>query len=47
MPLFQEMSEEIVLTRIHTIPFESGAVQHIYQRASAQEEMRQDSQNVQ
>lgn len=47
MPLFQEMSEEIALTLVNTIPFETGAVQLIYQRASAQEEMRQDSQNVQ
>lgn len=31
MSLFQESSEEIALTRVHTIPFESGAIQLIYQ----------------
>ncbi len=36
MPLFPEMSEEIALTLVRTIPFESGAVQHVYQTAIVQ-----------
>jgi dihydrofolate reductase len=47
MPLFQEPSEEIALTLVNTIPFETGAIQLIYQRASAQEEQRPDHQSVQ
>ena len=47
MPLFQEPSEEIVLTLVNTIPFESGAIQFIYQKASAQQEQRPDQQSVQ
>ncbi len=47
MSLFQESSEEIALTRVHTIPFESGAIQLIYQKASVQEEQRPDHQSVQ
>ncbi|HEX4713929.1 MAG TPA: dihydrofolate reductase family protein [Ktedonobacteraceae bacterium] len=35
MPLFQEPSEELALTLVHTIPFETGAIQLIYQKASA------------
>jgi dihydrofolate reductase len=47
MPLFQEPSEEIALTLVNTIPFETGAIQLIYQKASAQEEQRPDHQSVQ
>ena len=47
MPLFGESSEEIGLTRVHTIPFESGAIQLIYQKAAAQQEQRPDQQSVQ
>ena len=47
MPLFGEMSEELALTLVGTIPFESGAIHLIYQRASAQEELRQAHQNRQ
>jgi len=47
MPLFREPSEEIALTRVHTIPFESGAIHLIYQKASAQQEQRPDQQSVQ
>jgi len=47
MPLFQEPSEEIVLTLVNTIPFESGAIQFIYQKASAQQEQRPDQHSVQ
>jgi dihydrofolate reductase len=47
MPLFQEMSEPLALILVRTTSFETGAVQLIYQRASAQEEMRQARQNVQ
>src|SRR5215469_18022240 len=36
MPLFPEMSEEIALTLVSTIPFESGAVQHVYQTVIVQ-----------
>ena len=42
MPLLQEPSEEIALTLVNTIPFETGAIQLIYQKASAQEEQRPD-----
>jgi dihydrofolate reductase len=35
MPLFQESPQEIALTRVHTISFESGAIQLIYQKAAA------------
>jgi dihydrofolate reductase len=37
MALFPERSEEIVLTLVRTIPFESGAVHFIYQRAATQQ----------
>jgi len=47
MPLFGESSEEIVLTRVRTIPFESGAIHLIYQKASGQEEQRPDQQSIQ
>ena len=47
MPLFGEPSEEIALTLVNTIPFESGAIQLIYQKASAQQEQRPDQQSVQ
>jgi dihydrofolate reductase len=47
MPLFAEMSEELALTLVGTIPFESGAIHLIYQRASAQEELRPAHQNRQ
>jgi dihydrofolate reductase len=47
MPLFREPSEEIALTRVHTIPFESGAIHLIYQKASAQHAQRPDQQSVQ
>jgi dihydrofolate reductase len=47
MPLFGEPSEEIALTLVNTIPFETGAIQLIYQKASAQEEQRPDHQSVQ
>jgi len=47
MPLFREPAEEIALTRVHTIPFESGAIQLIYQKASALQEQRPDHQSVQ
>jgi dihydrofolate reductase len=47
MPLFREPSEEIALTRVHTIPFESGAIHLIYQKASAQLAQRPDQQSVQ
>jgi dihydrofolate reductase len=47
MPLFGEMSEELALTLVGTIPFESGAVHLIYQKASAQQEQRPDQQSVQ
>jgi dihydrofolate reductase len=47
MPLFREPAEEIALTRVHTIPFESGAIHLIYQKASAQQEQRPDQQSVQ
>lgn len=47
MPLFRELAEEIALTRVHTIPFESGAIHLIYQKASAQQEQRPDQQSVQ
>jgi hypothetical protein len=47
MPLFGEPSEEIALTRVHTIPFESGAIHLIYQKVSAQQEQRPDQQSVQ
>ena len=47
MPLFGEPSEEIALTLVNTIPFESGAIQFIYQKASAQQEQRPDQQSVQ
>src|SRR2546430_350916 len=33
MPLFGEMSEELVLILVGTIPFESGAIHLIYQKA--------------
>jgi dihydrofolate reductase len=33
MPLFGEMSEELALTLVGTIPFESGAIHLIYQKA--------------
>jgi dihydrofolate reductase len=42
MPLFGEMSEELALTLVGTIPFESGAIHLIYQKASAQQEQRPD-----
>jgi dihydrofolate reductase len=47
MPLFGEMSEELALTLVGTIPFESGAIHLIYQKASAQQEQRPDQQSVQ
>ena len=47
MPLFGEMSEELALTLVGTIPFESGAIRLIYQKASAQQELRPDQQSVQ
>ena len=47
MPLFGESSEEFALTRVRTIPFESGAIHLIYQKASVQEEQRSDHQSVQ
>ena len=47
MPLFRESSEELALTRVHTISFETGAIHLIYQKASAQEERRSDHQSVQ
>jgi len=42
MPLFGESSREIALTRVRTIPFESGAIHLIYQKASVQAEQRSD-----
>jgi len=47
MPLFGESSEEIALTQVRTIPFESGAIHLTYQKASVQEEQRSDHQSVQ
>ena len=47
MPLFGEPSEEIALTLVNTIPFESGAIQLIYQKAAAQQEQRPDQQSAQ
>lgn len=38
MPLFQEPSEQIALTLVNTIPFETGAIQLIYQRAATQQD---------
>ena len=35
MPLFQESSTEIALTLVNMIPFETGAIHLIYQKASA------------
>src|SRR2546429_2476460 len=35
MPLFRESSEELALTRVHTISFETGAIHLIHQKASA------------
>src|SRR5437660_3589764 len=40
MPLFGETSEEIVLTRVHTIPFEAGAIHLIYKKSAALQEPR-------
>src|SRR5438270_4403918 len=42
MPLFPERSEEIALTLVRTIPFESGAVHFIYQRAATQQDQQPD-----
>jgi dihydrofolate reductase len=47
MSLFREPSEEIALTWVHTILFESSAIQLIYQKAAAQQEQRPDQQSVQ
>ena len=47
MPLFGTPSEEIALTRDHTIPFESGAIQLIYQKAAAQQAQRPEQQSAQ
>jgi dihydrofolate reductase len=47
MSPFREPSEEIALTWVHTIPFESSAIQLIYQKAAAQQEQRPDQQSVQ
>jgi dihydrofolate reductase len=47
MSLFREPSEAIALTWVHTIPFESSAIQLIYQKAAAQQEQRPDQQSVQ
>jgi len=33
MPLFGEMSKELALTLVGTIPFEGGAIHLIYQKA--------------
>jgi hypothetical protein len=47
MPVFGEPSLEIALTWVHTIPFESGAIQLIYQKAAAKIEQRPDQHSVQ
>lgn len=47
MPLFPETSEEIALTLVRTIPFESGAVLFIYQRPATQQDQRPDQHSVQ
>lgn len=46
MALFPELSEEIVLTLDRTIPFESGAVHFVYQRAAMQRDQQPDQQSV-
>lgn len=46
MSLFPEMAEEIALTLVRTIPFESGAVQLIYQRAATQQDQQPDQHSI-